>query len=182
MFNKHLQKQIAWSKKAAAQVRPPKDAHQSQLRVLSYQSFFQGTVPDELYIMYKSINKMYQVIPERPFPKKRLMINVFEWLMPQEVVVKIARCSREFYMVTWNMELLKKVAENALTKAGLLRFREALAQQIGKALGVRAPKKAKRGGSGIKIKHQGEESGSFFSVPEDAEFYRKMIFIIGFSR
>lgn len=36
--------------------------------------------------------------------------------------------------------------------------------------------------SGIKIKHKGEEASSFFSVPEDAEFYRKMVFIIGFSR
>ena len=70
---------------------------------------FVGILPD-----FRGFEKvaMKQIIASRAFREKRLLINILEWLKPDEILLKFIRVSRKFYMLTWNDELINKVTFN----------------------------------------------------------------------
>ncbi len=43
--------------------------------------------------------------------------------MPNEVLMKMAKVSREWYMITWNYEALRRVSENVMGKEGYKRIK-----------------------------------------------------------
>jgi hypothetical protein len=57
----------------------------------------------------------------KPFKKKRLYILIFEWLYPTEIMLKLALCSKNFYIVSWDCELLRTLI---LTSIGLEKYRK----------------------------------------------------------
>jgi len=67
--------------------------------------------------------RMKQVIEIKHFREKRTFINIFEWLSPDNMLLKVGKFFRliqpfagkvckKFYMLTWNDELLSKLAFN----------------------------------------------------------------------
>jgi hypothetical protein len=93
------------------------------LNVLNFECLFDGSLPNDLVSIYKRFDKLYPVVLERPFKRKRMYINVVEWLMPNEVLMKMAKVSREWYMITWNYEALRRVSENVMGKEGYKRIK-----------------------------------------------------------
>ena len=49
------------------------------------------------------------VVRLRHFKEKRTFINIFEFLRPEELVLKMKQVCRKFYILSWNDELLNKV-------------------------------------------------------------------------
>lgn len=118
-----------------------------------------------------------------------MYINVVEWLTPNEVMMKMARVSREWYMITWNAEAIKKVGENAMGGfEGYRKMREAVIKgMVGSGTGEKKKKSVgKKGdGGGIKIRKPGEkeEYGVLeLGFKEDEEFKRKILMIVAYTR
>ena len=70
---------------------------------------------------------MKMIIPVKHFREKRTFINIFEWMKPDEILLKLGRCCKKFQMMTWNDELLNKMAFNNFGTKGLneIKFRVA---------------------------------------------------------
>ena len=95
----------------------------TQLRWRNHYKFV-GILPD-----FRGFEKlvMVQIIKTKHFREKRTFINIFEWLKPDEMLLKLAKACKKFYMLTWNDELLKKMAYNNFGTKGLneVKFRVA---------------------------------------------------------
>ena len=85
---------------------------------------FVGVLPD-----FRGFEKlvMQQIIQIKHFREKRTFINIFEWMKPDEMLLKLGKICRKFYMLTWNDELLNKMAFNNFGTRGLneVKFRVA---------------------------------------------------------
>lgn len=77
---------------------------------------FVGVLPD-----FRGFERMTmkQVIKTRHFREKRTFINIFEWLKPDEILLKLGKSCKKFYMLTWNDELLNKMAFHSFGTKGL---------------------------------------------------------------
>ena len=118
---------------AMAEDDKPKKMHYTESRKWEHQKKaprwrnhykFVGVLPD-----FRGFEKLHMkmVIPVKHFREKRTFINVFEWLKPDEVLLKLGRCCKKFQMLTWNEELLNKMAFNNFGAKGLneIKFRVA---------------------------------------------------------
>ena len=89
---------------------------------------FVGVLPD-----FRGFERlaMRQIIAIKHFREKRTFINIFEWLKPDEMLLKLGKCCRKFYMLSWNDELLNKMAFNSFGTRGLndIKFRVAKRMQ-----------------------------------------------------
>ena len=108
---------IAESEKPDKLSRRDKQKHVNHLRWRNHYKFV-GILPD--FRGFEKL-KMKQVIEIKHFREKRTFINIFEWLSPDNVLLKVSKVCKKFYMLTWNDELLTKLAFNCF---GTKRYNE----------------------------------------------------------
>lgn len=88
---------------------------------------FVGVLPD-----FRGFERlvMRQIIATKHFREKRTFINIFEWLKPDEMLLKMGKCCKKFYMLTWNDELLNKMAFNNFGTRGLNEIKFKVAKRM----------------------------------------------------
>ena len=80
---------------------------------------FTGKLPS--YKLFSRIN-ISQKIGEPDFmPKKRANIEVLSYLTPWELIFKVSLLSKNFYILTWNIEVIKRIL---VTNLGQSKFQE----------------------------------------------------------
>jgi hypothetical protein len=62
----------------------------------------------EFYQISERINQK-RIIADKHFKEKRTMLNIFQWLSPDVMILKMTHVCRKFYILSWNLELLNKL-------------------------------------------------------------------------
>lgn len=117
---------------------------------------------------------MKQIIPTKSFREKRQLINILEWLKPDEIFLKFARVSKKFYIMSWNDELINKLALNQFGIAGLREIKFKIAKrymQIAtKTLPMETPTKEKERWM-IESETEGEASSNFYTSNDEDQLH-----------
>ena len=88
---------------------------------------FVGVLPD--FRGFEKL-KMTQIIPTKHFREKRTFINILEWLKPDEMLMRVGKVCKKFYMLTWNEELLNKMAHNNFGAKGINEIKFRIAKRM----------------------------------------------------